>query len=38
MLSIYLLADINCWNMQTVIPEQDNNMKNYKELEIAKGQ
>lgn len=38
MLSLYLLADINWRNMQKVIPEQDNNMKNYKELKIAKGE
>lgn len=32
----YLLIDMNCWNMQKVIHEQDNYMNNYRELEIAK--
>lgn len=36
MLSLYLLADKNCWNMQKIIPEQKSNMKTHKELEIAK--
>lgn len=38
MLSLYLLADTNCWNMRKVITEQSNNIKTHKDLKIAKGE